>query len=74
MLLRAAEEKVSEVPGATVPVLVMLKVGFAVKWSEMHANGSKHLLRVPGTGIVQPEMKGVATARTSDGEKAMSNA
>lgn len=54
--LIAVDEKVKEVPCATVPVLVTVRVGLA------------------GIPTSQPLMKGVATARTSLGVKAMSKA
>ena len=74
-LSRADDEKVNEVPGATVPVLVTVRVGFAgYKGVSCNFTKIQKTHYSPGTGISHPEMKGLATASTSEGEKATSNA
>lgn len=72
--LIAVEENVKDVPGATVPVFVMARVGLARRFL-VNLNPTLGSVRYsPGTPTSHPEMNGLATARTSDGEKGISNA
>ena len=75
-LLIAVEENVSIVPVVTVPVLVIVNVGFAihVRQKFLYMSNNVDTIRSPGIPSSQPEMNWLATASTSEGENARSNA
>lgn len=71
---RAADENVKDVPVVTVPVFVTASVGLAVRQVSPHRMITQAPRHAPGMPRSQPEMKGLATARTSEGVNGMSNA